>query len=77
MLRQVAKYMTAKTTETSGGGQPGIVISEFNGWHYWTLMMYEGMNRMGTVLPEPLFQRYAPERLDFLAGRFARKDKLE
>ena len=73
MLRKMAEYMTVKTTETTSEGKTKVVTSEFNGWHYWTLMMYEGMNRMGKVIPEPLFQRYTPDRLDYLADFFAQK----
>lgn len=74
-VRALGEHLVRSTTKKLPDGSSRIVINELNGWHYWTLMIYEGMNRMAAVRPEPLFERYTPDRLDYLVDELAKNPR--
>jgi unsaturated rhamnogalacturonyl hydrolase len=65
-LRQVIDYVRAKTTAPTTGK---IILNDYNGWYYQTLMVLEGAQRVAGVIPEPRFQNYAPDRLAFFVDQ--------
>lgn len=80
--RRIANGLIAETTwrlmdtatgncyESSEGLAPSptvLVESRFNGWYYQTLMVMQGMTRLGEVLNESAYGAFSEKNLDFVA----------
>lgn len=75
-LRDTASGATHEHSDGLAPSRTVIVESRFNGWFYQTLMVLQGLRRLGDALGEPAYREFPGKTLDFVArheGYFRRQ----